>query len=335
MEMPAFMAERSYLFLVSMLYKSKWMLLYSESPIMTLFIEDYAGVWFHALFLIRPLESFDIGDLNRINSFLQNQWFKSFIIRNLPENSSSILWEGREFSFLSMDKAYLCFGSSLYQLESNYGQVIYCMKDIIVSGRVKFYKNNTMDFNIFEWSGFSSYRYALHRLYKKYFPIYLNENPTKEELRKIVDTWKENMEHSFKDTGVNINNTLYSYQQYLLYWYYPITSFLDFIYENSTKAILIKRVIGCELGYKWYRIGCGNGNSLIVYTFISDRGSSLFADIILLDIINYAINNGFLYINLWWSEDIALFRFKSKYLHVFKWSFIRETEDFWVTMDVQ
>ena len=71
---------------------------------------------------------------------------------------------------------------------------------------------------------------------------------------------------------------------------------------------------------------------LNVYLFVTNRKRALFADMLLVDILNFSFRNDIAQVNLGGAEDETLYKFKSKFLPCFGGSFQRKIFDVVVSM---
>lgn len=329
---PSYSYERSTVYNFSLLHKSNGFLISDYGNFLAFFVEDYAGKSFHALFIIKPYERISTIQLEEVISFLlfNKEQVSHFFIKNL-ESNIEIKFSNSDFCSIPISEAYKTYRSKLYQLESNFGQPILCLKNFYEQKDLFDCtdKLNELHIPLLKGGQFSIFRYNVNRISRKFPYLSIKNNPSFYELTSITESWGEEMRKRIKSDVLEINEFQYNSFSYENYWYKPIISFLEYALYPANKFKFITRSLksGINRGF-W--LGFREKNSLIVFLFVSNRKTTLFADAILLDIIRYAVYEGLDYINLGGSEDISLFKFKSKYNKMFQGSFIRKTKDIFI-----
>lgn len=325
---PNFLHESSIVFRNAISVGGGKFLLSDKRSFLGLIIPNHSGIGIHSIFVLTNENDLEEENLFKASSYVfenfentQGVW-----MLNIPMNKFSYS-SNENYKVIPFDKetGYERLNNKSYQLESNFGQVIYCLKNLEWSEELSPYKKNDFTFRILKGPNFSNLRYTSKRIIKRYDKISLFDKPTENDLIECVYEWKETMSQRFS-MEYTVNSTKYDRKFFMKYWLRPILDFVKFSYALKFTPILIKRLVKTINNDKGFWIGYEHKNSLIINVFVTNRRDSLFADLLLLDIINFAIGENIKYINLGGSEDLSLFKFKKKYIDSFEGSFVRKTD---------
>lgn len=309
------------------LEKSKGKLVYFNRKLIASILPNFFGENYAALdfFYLDAVDLFELKDMfSKLDELKKLSQTQNIIIRNVP--ISNINQISKDFKSFNLKKP--AFAFQVYPSENEFPHVVYSFsktdysyKKLIEIGEIKLI--------VFESNKFSEYRYTLNRLAKKFSNTKI-ECLDKDFFLNTLESWKQNF---FNKRNPNFNNKyeFLTKSNFLRFWYEPILQFWSFYELHSSNIKFVSNSMSSDQNLGFW-VGSVQNNCLFIMIFLSNRHSSLFSDLLLLDIISFSIKNKFKKIFLGGSETETLYNFKKKYINCFEYSYTQKVIDlnlFW------
>lgn len=318
-DLPSFSMERSSVFIDNLLSETTSMPIISRG-IYAIYCYQYDGNNCDSLFIYSPTTNIDIKKLELVINEL-NIGKRNVIIKNICDSKTIT---SKAFNFKLIENKSNLENINYYPLETTFPQTIYVLPPIesIERNCKPIILGTDCNFIVPTGSTFKSYREMLFRLNRKYRDVIFFDYAPKQLFIDALSDW--NIKISSFGKSIIISNQQYKKKEFIKYWYSPIINGINYAFNVNNSIDLIKRGYQTELERGGW-IGSVENNILFVHTIIHSRKPGLFGDLLLIDIINYAILNNFKKINLGGCETIGLFQYKSKYISAFEGSFYRKS----------
>ncbi|MFA8451887.1 MAG: hypothetical protein ACEPOW_14425 [Bacteroidales bacterium] len=302
------------------LEKSKGKLVYFNNKLIASILPDYFGDNFAALdfFYLDSIGLFELKDMfSRLDEI--KTYSKNIIIRNIPlRNINQINKSFKTFNFRNP-----LFSFQVYPSENEFPHVVYSFtKNEYLC--VKTIKIGEVEIPLYEGKKFSEYRYTINRLIKKY-PSVVIEKLNKQFYYETLESWKSNFFNN-RESEIENKYSFLSENNFTRFWFNPIEQFWSFYNRHNNRIRFVSNAVSFGKN-KGFWIGTVQNDCLFIIIFLSNRHSSLFSDLLLLDILSYSNRYKLKKVFLGGSETKSLYDFKKKYIKCFDYAYTQRVMD--------